>query len=87
MGLKELVWLKGREYSSYLEFEPFIARPDVAVVLYATRWSRHALGEAIKLCKRYGKPFIRLTGGYGTNKVAYQIMTQAGERLKAAFPS
>lgn len=87
LGLKELVWLKGREYSSYHEFERYIARPDVAVVLLAVRWTSHAFGEAVKFCKRHGKPLVRLTGGYGPNKVAHDIVDQASKQLKTASPS
>lgn len=79
--MKELIWLKGREYKSYLDFEPFVARPDVTLVLLAIRWSSHSFGQVSSLCERHGKPLVRLPAGYGPNQVAQQVVAQAGKRL------
>jgi hypothetical protein len=81
LGSKEVIWLRGKDYRSYLDFEPFVARPDVAVVVLAIRWSSHSFGEIRSLCERYGKPLVRLPGGYNPNQVAQQVVTQAGKRL------
>jgi hypothetical protein len=81
LSLKELLWLEGREHSSYYTFEPEIARPDVVAVLLAIRWSSHGFGEVKDFCDRYGKPLVRLPGGYNPNQVAHQILIQIGERL------
>jgi hypothetical protein len=81
LGLKELIWLRGMDYASYRDFEPFVARPDVAVVLLAIRWSSHSFGEVRGVCERYAKPLVRLPAGYNPNQVAQQIVTQAGKRL------
>ena len=81
LGLKELIWLRGNDYRSFQDFEPFVARPDVAVVVLAIRWSSHSFGEVRSLCDRYGKPLVRLPGGYNPNQVAQQIVVQAGKRL------
>ena len=51
-------------------------------------WVNDSNGEAAvknwmkNFCDRYGKPLIRLPGGYNSNQVAAQIMAQASERLK-----
>ena len=83
LGLKELYWVQIDEYQSLDTFEPYIAQPDVAVVLLAIRWSRHCFGEAQRYCERYGKPLVRLPAGYNSNQVAAQILAQCSDRLAA----
>ncbi len=80
-GLQELYWIETREHQSIDVFEPYIARPDVAVVILAIRWSSHSYGGVQAHCDRYGKPFVRLPGGYNPNQVAVQILSQCSERL------
>ena len=82
LALKQLIWLEAREHDSYHSFEPYIARADVALVLLAIRWSSHSFGEVKTFCERYGKPLLRLPGGYNPNRVAHQIVNQCSERLK-----
>lgn len=79
--LQELVWCDTRPHRSHLPLEPDIARSDVAVVLLAIRWASHNLGEVKTFCDRYGKPLVRLPGGYNVAQIAYQVLRQAGERL------
>ena len=81
LGLKELVWVGTREHQPVTTFEPAIARPDVAVVLLAIRWSSHAFGDVKHFCDQHGKPLVRLPGGYNPNQVAAQILSQCGEQL------
>lgn len=80
--LKELVWIETREHESFESFLPSIARPDVALVLLAIRWSSHSFGEIRHACEERDKPLVRLPGGYGPNQVAHQILVQAGDRLR-----
>jgi hypothetical protein len=80
LGLKELIWVEGRD-QTYELFEPHVARPDVAVVILAIRWSRHGFGEVKAFCDKYDKPLVRLPGGYSPNQIAFHIMSQVGERL------
>ena len=79
-GLKELIWIEGHD-QTYTDFEPHVARPEVAIVLLAIRWSRHGFGEVKEFCIRYDKPLVRLLGGYNPNQVAYTILSQIGQRL------
>ncbi len=81
LGLKELVWVEGRD-QTYADFEPYVARADVAVVVLAIRWSRHGFGEVKEFCDTYNKPLVRLPGGYSPNQVALHIMSQVGDRLQ-----
>jgi hypothetical protein len=85
-GLESLVWLETREHQAVLTFEPVIARPDVALVLLAIRWSSHSFGEVRHLCERHGKPLVRLPGGYNPNQVAAQILAQCSEHLREGQP-
>jgi hypothetical protein len=80
--LSDLIWIEGTE-RSYTAFEPHVARPDVAAVLLAIRWSSHGFSEVREFCDKYDKPLVHLPGGYGRNQVAYQIVTQVADRLAA----
>lgn len=79
--LEELIWFSVREHESNTIFEPSIMRPDVVAVLLAIRWSSHSYGDVKALCDQFGKPLIRLPGGYNPNQVAVQILSQASHRL------
>ena len=81
LGLRELSWIETKEHQSITAFEPTIARPDVALVLLAIRWSSHAFGDVKQYCDRHGKPLVRLPGGYSPNQVAVQILSQCSEKL------
>jgi hypothetical protein len=80
-GLLELFWVETKEHESYKRFEPFVARSEVAVILLAVRWASHSFAEVGEFCVRYGKPLVRLPGGYNPNQVAAQIMSQCSSRL------
>ncbi len=86
LGLKDLVWIETKEHQSVGRFEPAVARGDVALVLLAIRWSSHAFGDVKQFCDQYGKPLVRLPGGYSPNQVAAQIITQAGVQLGGKSP-
>ncbi len=81
LHLKELVWIGTRAHQSIKGFESVIADPDVALVLLAIRWSSHAFGDAKQFCDQYGKPLVRLPGGYSPNQVAAQILAQCSGQL------
>jgi hypothetical protein len=79
--LSELIWIDTRAHESISGFEPYVARPEVAMVLLAIRWSSHSYGEVQDFCRTYGKPLVRLPGGYNPNQVAAQILEQCSQRL------
>ena len=81
LALKDLVWITTKEHQAVEAFEPMIARPDVAVVLLAIRWSSHAFGDVKTICDRHGKLLVRLPGGYNPNQVAAQILSQSSAQL------
>jgi hypothetical protein len=80
-GLKELIWIETKEHEAVSGFEPLIARPEVALVLLAIRWSSHAFGDVKVLCDRHDKPLVRLPGGYNASQVAAQVLAQCSDRL------
>lgn len=80
-GLAGLRWIETREHESLDSFEPQIARPEVAAVLLAIRWSSHSFGKVKPICDRYGKPLVRLPAGYSPNQVAVQIVQQVSGKL------
>ena len=82
LGLRDLVWIETKEHQAVDTFEPMIARPDVALVLLAIRWSSHAFGDVKQICDRHGKPLVRLPGGYSPNQVVAQILSQCSEQLE-----
>jgi hypothetical protein len=81
-GLQDLIWIETREHESIDSFEAYVARPDVAAVVLAIRWSSHSYGEVRDFCEKHGKPLVRLPAGYNPNQVAAQIMSQCSDRLK-----
>jgi hypothetical protein len=82
LGLEELLWVTSSKHQSIETFEPVIARPDVALVLLAIRWSSHSFGDVRNYCEQYGKPLVRLPAGYNANQVAAQILAQASGHLE-----
>lgn len=83
-NLKELIWIETREHESIDHFEPSVARPDVALVILAIRWSSHAFGDVKAFCDRYDKPLLRLPRGYSPNQVAHEVVGQCSARLAPA---
>jgi hypothetical protein len=81
LGLAELIWIETKEHQSITAFEPAVARPEVSLVLLAIRWTSHVFGEVKQFCDRYGKPLVRLPGGYSPNQVAAQILAQSSGQL------
>lgn len=86
-GLKELRWLGTREHASTEPLLKAVADPEVSLVLLLIRLSSHSYGEVAEPCRQRGIPLVRIPGGYGTNQLAYQILEQAGERLRALPPA
>lgn len=83
-NLTDVRWIVTPEHTSFTVFEPDVAAPEVALVLLAIRWSSHDYDSVRTYCDQYGKPLVRLPGGYNANQVAHHIMSQAGDRLRAA---
>ena len=83
--LKEVIWDEVREHGPIEGYEPFIARPEVALVLLAIRWSSHSFEGVKEFCHVHGKPMVRLPGGYNPNQVAVQVLAQVSRQLERAL--
>ena len=81
LELARLEWVASDPHQSYFSFEPEIARNDVVVVLLAIRWSSHNFENVKKFCAKHGKLLVRLPAGYGSNRVAHEILSQVGTAL------
>ena len=82
--LGELLWETTGEKFSAGDHDRIMNQPDLALVLVAIRWLSHSHTDNLpKLAAERGIPVVRLTGGYGVNRVAHEILEQAGDRLTA----
>lgn len=61
---------ESREHESIEGFAPYVARPDVAAVILAIRWSNHSFGNVRMFCEQHDKPLVRLPGGYNPRQLA-----------------
>jgi len=82
-GLSELVWIETKPHDSFTKFVPYVARPEVAVVLLSIRWCSHSFKEVKRFCDRYDIPLVRLPAGLNPHQVAAHILGQCGDRLKS----
>ncbi len=82
--LRELNWVSVPDHSSTALFEAPIARPNVAVVIIATRWICHDYQNVREFCIKHGKHFVKLPAGYHPNQIAAAILSQVGQKLHAA---
>ena len=83
-GLGNLLWETTGDKFSTGDHERVLNHPDLALVLVAVRWLSHShTGNLPREAAERGIPVVRLPGGYGITRVAYEILEQAGERLAA----
>lgn len=84
LNLGELRWLHSTPSKPATALGPDIKREEVALVLVAIRWVRHATAwSAAESALKYNKPLVRLPGGLGSNAVAHEILEQVGKQLGA----
>jgi hypothetical protein len=82
--LAEVKWVATRPHETHDSLVPPIRHPDTALVILMIRWSSHSYGDMWEVCERYGKPLVRLPGGYNPAMIAKAITEQAGRRLRIA---
>ena len=80
-GLSEVDWIATRPHETHDSLIPQIRNPATAVVLLMIRWSSHSYGDMCDVCERFGKPLVRLPGGYNPSMIAREVSEQAGKRL------
>lgn len=86
LELAEVDWITTRAHQSIASFEARVARPEVAAVVLAIRWSSHSFGDVKQFCDQFDKPLVRLPGGYNPTQVAKAILEQCGRRLENGRP-
>lgn len=86
LELAELRWIGTIDHQSIAPFETEVARDDVALVLVPIRWANHSFQGIQEFCRRYGRPFVRLPAGYNPNRVALEVLRQAGDALRGSPP-
>jgi hypothetical protein len=79
--LSEVDWIATRPHETHDSLIPPIRNPETAVVLLMIRWSSHSYGDMCDVCERFGKPLVRLPGGYNPSMIAREVSEQAGKRL------
>lgn len=87
LGLAELRWVSAGHHQSHYLFESAVARPETVLVMVAIRWSSHSFENVDELCRKHGKLYVRLPGGYNANQVAKQILDQVGDQLRRTRPT
>ena len=81
LDLAELHWVATKSGGSRESIQAAVSRDDVAVVLLLIRWASHGYGDYCEVCRRFGKPFVRLPGGYSANTIASECIRQVGKQL------
>ncbi len=83
-GLSELDWLELTEHGKTAPIDPPIADPSTAVVWAVVRLTGHVhMDVAADACRKYGRPFVRLPGGYNPSQIAARTIEQASEAFSA----
>jgi hypothetical protein len=80
--LRNVRWLPTPDEGSLARIEADLARPEIALVLHATRYSAVPEDDLRAACEKANKPYVRIGRGYGPNHVASDILRQAGEKLR-----
>lgn len=77
-------WESTRAHQSAEPFKPIVARPNVGVVVLLVRWASHSFGPELRaLADEHGVPLVQYHGGANPQRMAYEILRQAGHRLGA----
>ena len=81
-GLERVDWVELVEHGPGEPMRAPIARDDVRLVLVITKLTGHVhADEARAYAEAAGKPWVMLEAGYNPERVAYDVLQQAGERL------
>ncbi len=83
LGLRELRWISTRPHRSIDPLIEEITKPEVDVVVVLVRFSDHAFGALKHPAEAASKAFVMARGGYGSERIAHEILEQVSERLAA----
>lgn len=81
--LAEVLWPTTQEANPRIDpLAPLIARPEVALALLLIRFIRHNTHDGVtRLCRQYGKPLVKVPGGYNAEQIAPLVLEQRGDEL------
>lgn len=80
--LSGLEWVELAEHGRTDPIEPPVAQPETAIVWVVIRLTGHLHADVVaETCRKYGKPLVRLPGGYNPSQIAAQTVAQVSERL------
>jgi hypothetical protein len=78
-------WIGNHPRESPSSMEPIISRSDVSLVVVVVKQNAIVTKNARQMCNRHGKLFVRAAGASGIDRIAAEIMAQAGEQLKRRY--
>ena len=79
----EVRWLETKPHTSP-ELLAQRLTPELAAVILLIRWASHAYQELAPHCRELGIPLVRAPAGYSPNRLAVDLVEQAGRRLGAS---
>ena len=82
-SLADVRWEQTREHQSPAPFEAVVAQPDVELVLLFIRWCSHSFEDLKRYCEAHGKAYVRIPAGIHPNRIAHEVLSQVGDRLRA----
>ena len=83
LALESLRWLRVAHGESFeVSAGPALSNDDVTLAIVMTRWRSHRDGPAARsICRDRGIALVELPGGYGSRRVAHELMAQASDKL------
>ena len=83
LALESLRWLRVAHGESFeVSAGPALSSDDVTLAIVMTRWRSHRDGPAARsICRDRGIALVELPGGYGSRRVAHELLAQASDKL------
>ena len=83
LALESLRWLRVAHGESFeVSAGPALSGEHVTLAMVMTRWRSHRDGPAARsICRDRGIALVELPGGYGSRRVAHELLAQASDKL------
>lgn len=82
LGLAELDWVPSDAYQHGTHAAAHVPE-DTGVVILAVRWMGHAHNALREIARERSVPYVMHPGGLNPSSVAYQVLRQVSEQLRA----